>query len=52
MTNSNDGFDNGRTSIFRLDDNSVLKSDEFTFLYGADVILFENSELLLGKIVF
>lgn len=40
---------NGRSSILRMDKNSVLECDGFGFMYGADIILFENSKLALGK---
>lgn len=40
---------NGRSSILRIDSNALLESDGFSFMYGADIILFENSKLKLGK---
>lgn len=41
---------NGRNTILRMDDNSVLESDEnFRIYYGADIILFKNSKLVLGR---
>lgn len=46
--NENDCSDNGRTSILRMDNNSKLNVDSFSFMYGADVIVFEGAELSLG----
>lgn len=40
---------NGRTSILRMDKNSYLESNGFAFFYGADIVLFKNSKLILGK---
>ena len=40
---------NGRSSILRMDSNSKLYCKNFSFMYGADVILFENSTLYLGS---
>lgn len=41
---------NGRSSILRMDDNAVLKTTgDFAFMYGADIILFPNSKLVLGN---
>lgn len=41
---------NGRSSILRMDDNSsLIVNKNFAFFYGADIILFENSKLSLGK---
>ena len=40
---------NGRSSILRMDNNSTLECENFTFMYGADIILFENAKLKLGK---
>ena len=39
---------NGRSSILRMDSDSILKVDNFQFMYGADIILFKNAELSLG----
>ena len=46
-TNSMNG--NGRSSILRMDENSVLTCEGFKFMYGADIILFNGSQLTLGK---
>lgn len=47
--NSNNPFRNGRTSILRMDHKSKLYVDgTFSFMYGADIILFENATLSLG----
>lgn len=47
-TNSYNG--NGRTSILRMDDNSMLVSKgSFRFMYGADIILFSGAKLILGN---
>ncbi len=41
---------NGRSSILRMDKNSKLKVKEnFSFMYGADIIVFEGGKLILGK---
>ena len=47
--NANDFGDNGRTSVLRMDDNSKLNVISFSFMYGADIILFKGAELHLGK---
>lgn len=42
--------DNGRTSILRMDEKSVLSvNGEFNFGYGADIVLFPKAVLSLGK---
>lgn len=41
---------NGRSSILRMDKNSVLQANgNFSFYYGADIILFQGARLVLGK---
>ncbi len=40
---------NGRSSILRMDEDAKLECDGFTFMYGADVILFKGACLKLGK---
>lgn len=40
---------NGRSSILRMDENSILECDGFTFMYGADIILFNEACLKLGR---
>lgn len=47
--NSNRIAANCRTSILRMDENSVLECHGFSFMYGADIILFKGSRLELGK---
>lgn len=48
--NANDRMGNGRTSILRMDENSKLFVDgNFSVMYGADIILFPNAVLRLGK---
>lgn len=49
VMNANDKSYNGRTSILRMDKNSVLNVDNFNFMYGADVILFKGAKLTLGR---
>ena len=49
VLNANGMGGNGRSSILRMDDNSVLDCDSFSFMYGADVILFKGARLTLGK---
>lgn len=47
---SNLSFGNNcRSSLLRMDDNSVLECNGFAFMYGADIQLFKNSHLVLGK---
>lgn len=41
---------NGRSSILRMDKDSVLQiNGNFSFYYGADIILFQGAKLILGK---
>ena len=47
--NANRMGKNGRSSILRMDENSVLECHGFSFMYGADIILFKDSHLALGK---
>ena len=47
--NANRMGKNGRSSILRMDENSVLECHGFSFMYGADIILFKGSRLELGK---
>lgn len=49
MINQNRIFKKGRSSILRMDENSVLECHGFSFMYGADIILFKDSHLALGK---
>lgn len=49
VLNANRMGRNGRSSILRMDGNSELDCDGFSFMYGADIILFENAHLVLGK---
>lgn len=43
-------INNGRTSILRMDENAKLDvNGNFTFYYGADVIVFKNGRLTLGN---
>jgi acetyltransferase-like isoleucine patch superfamily enzyme len=40
---------NGRSSILRMDNNSTLETlGDFTFMYGADIIVFSGAKLTLG----
>lgn len=40
----------GRPSILRMDKgSSLITNGEFAFMYGADVILFSDAKLVLGK---
>lgn len=46
---ANNPYNNHRSSILRMDKNSVLNVEgSFSFMYGADVILFEGAALTLG----
>ena len=47
--NDDEEGNNGRSSILRMDANSTLECQNFSFTYGADVILFKNSKLVLGN---
>lgn len=47
--NQNRIKNNGRSSILRMDENSILDCSGFCFMYGADIILFKNAHLALGK---
>lgn len=47
--NTNKMRKNGRSSILRMDENSLLECNGFTFMYGADIILFKGAHLTLGK---
>ena len=47
--NSNRVGKNFRPSILRMDENSELECHGFSFMYGADIILFKGSHLELGK---
>ncbi len=40
---------NNRSSILRMDEDSSLICDGFSFSYGADVVLFKGARLILGK---
>ncbi len=47
---ANSGYGNGRGSILRMDAGSnLITHGDFQFMYGADIVLFENAELELGK---
>lgn len=47
--NSNSIGSNGRTSILRMEDESkLIVNGNFSFYYGADIICFKGSELILG----
>ena len=47
--NANKMGKNGRSSILRMDEDSILECSGFCFMYGADIILFKGSHLVLGK---
>ena len=49
VINQNRIFPKGHSSILRMDESSVLECHGFSFMYGADIILFEGSHLELGK---
>lgn len=49
VLNANRMGKNDRSSILRLDENSILDCAGFEFMYGADIILFKNAHLVLGK---
>ncbi len=40
---------NHRSSLLRMDEKSILECNGFHFMYGADIQLFKNSHLVLGK---
>lgn len=47
--NSNRIGKNCHPSVLRMDESSVLECRGFSFMYGADIILFKESHLKLGK---
>lgn len=47
--NANKMGKNGRSSILRMDEDSILECSGFGFMYGADIILFKGAHLILGK---
>ncbi len=49
ILNANRMGKNGRSSILRMDENTILDCKGFRFMYGADIILFEGAHLVLGK---
>ena len=49
IINQNRIFKKGHSSILRMDENSILECQGFSFMYGADIILFKGSRLELGK---
>lgn len=49
VLNANRMGANGRSSILRMDEDSVLDCFGFQFMYGADIILFKGAHLVLGK---
>ena len=49
VLNANRMGKNDRSSILRMDENSILDCAGFEFMYGADIILFKNAHLVLGK---
>lgn len=47
--NSNCIKSNGHSTVIRLDENSVLKTEKhFSVYYGGDIIVFQNGKLTLG----
>lgn len=40
---------NCRSSLLRMDQNAILECNGFSFVYGADIILFKGAHLTLGK---
>lgn len=50
LLGANAAAGDGRSSILRMDEGSQLHlTGNFKFMYGADVILFKDSELVLGN---
>ena len=47
--NANRIGNNVRSSLLRIDRGATLICEGFTFMYGADIILFEGAKLTLGK---
>lgn len=47
--NGNSKGRNKRSTILRMDSGAVLESYGFNFLYGADIQLFKDSKMILGK---
>ena len=48
-TNDNCIKNNGRSSIFRLDENATINVLETNVYYGADIIVFKNAKLTIGN---
>lgn len=43
-------YNNGRSSVLRMDEKAVLNvNGNFSFFYGADIILFQSAKLNLGN---
>ena len=50
VTNANCIFENGRSTIVRLDEGAKLKTNgNFSVFYGGDIVLFKNAILELGN---
>lgn len=49
ILNANKMGRNGRSSLLRMDEDSILECNGFAFMYGADIILFKGAHLILGK---
>lgn len=49
ILNANKMGRNGRSSILRMDEDSTLECNGFSFTYGADIVLFKGAHLILGK---
>lgn len=49
ILNANKMGKNGRSSILRMDNNSILECEGFSFMYGADIIIFKGAHLSLGS---
>lgn len=48
--NANKMGNNGRSSILRIDKDARMNiNGDFSFMYGADIILFKGAQLTLGK---
>lgn len=49
VLNANRMGKNGRSSVLRMDEGSLLQCNGFNFMYGADIILFKGAKLVLGR---
>ena len=50
ILNGNRVGENSRNSILRMEEGSeLIVNGKFSFMYGADILLFKNARLVLGR---